>query len=121
MDLVVERVAGAGEAAAAGEAQLLDIGAERISGERGADLVGALARILDHAVADIVDEIDVVAGAAAHRVGAGAAVELVVAAMAVQGVVAAEAEDLVRAPVPLSVSSPPVPLMIAMYVTLCSI
>ena len=38
--------------------------------------------VLDHEVAGIVDEVEVVAGAARHRVGAGAAVEQVVAAVA---------------------------------------
>ena len=44
--------------------------------------VGALAGALDHHVAGIVDDIGVVAGAAAHGVGAGAAVERVVAGVA---------------------------------------
>ena len=47
---------------------------------------------LEHHVADIVDDIDVVAGAAGHGVGADAAVEEVVAAVAVKGVVALQAE-----------------------------
>ena len=38
--------------------------------------------ILDHGVAGIVDEIDVVAGAALHQIGAAHAVEQIVAAVA---------------------------------------
>ena len=74
------------------------LAAERIGGEGGADRRRCLRPTFSFTtVADIVDEIDVVAGAAVHRVGAGAAVELVVAAIAVEDVVAAEAEDLVGA------------------------
>ena len=76
------------------------------------DLVIALARKLDHGIADIVDEIDVIAGAAVHRVGPDPAVELVVAAVCRTDVVSAQAEDLVcDDDVPLRVSLPPVPLM----------
>ena len=44
--------------------------------------VVALAGVLDDGVAGIVDEVDVVAGAADHEVGAGAAVENIVAGVA---------------------------------------
>ena len=50
-------------------------------GDRRGHAVGALAGILDHRVAGIVDIVAVVAGAAAHRVGAGAAAQTVVAAV----------------------------------------
>ena len=62
--------------------------------------VGAAERArLDDRVADIVDEIDVVAEAAAHRVGAGLAVECVAAAIADQDVGQ-------RLPVPLIAAMP---------------
>ena len=69
----------------AGERQVLDVGAERI-GDRGQHRVGALAGVLDHHVADIVDHVGVVAEPARHGVGTGAAVEDVVAAIAGEGV-----------------------------------
>ena len=78
---VVERVAGAVDVAAAGQRQVLDIGAERVA-DRRLHRVGAFAERLGHHVAGVVDDVGVVAGAAAHRVGAGAAVERVVAAVA---------------------------------------
>ena len=61
-DGVVGAVAGAVDRGAV-EDQQLDIGADRIV-DRGVDDVVALAGILDDGVAGIVDEIDVVAGAA---------------------------------------------------------
>ena len=66
--------------------------------------VGALARVLDHDVADIVDEVGVVAEAARHGVVAGPPSSLSLPAPpsrislpaeAVEDVVAAPAEDLV--------------------------
>src|SRR6478672_5291070 len=75
-DDVGERVAGAGER------QVLDIVRQRVVGERRQDRVVALVGVLRHHVADVVDDIGVVAKAAGHRVGAGAAVEPVVAAVA---------------------------------------
>jgi hypothetical protein len=53
-----------------------------------------LAGVLGRRVAGIVDEIDVVAGAAEHGVGAGAAVEQIVAAVAGDRVGEAVAEAL---------------------------
>jgi hypothetical protein len=42
---------------------------------RSENRVGTLARILDHSVAGIVDEIDIVAGTADHEVGASRTVD----------------------------------------------
>ena len=61
------------------------VGAERI-GDRGQHRVGALAGVLDHHVADIVDHVGVVAEPARHGVGTGAAVEDVVAGVAGEAV-----------------------------------
>ena len=82
---MARRIAGAVEVGGAGERQVLDIGAERI-GDRGQHRVGALAGVLDHHVADIVDHVGVVAEPARHGVGAGAAVEDVVAGVAGEAV-----------------------------------
>src|SRR5262249_21200555 len=60
-DDVVERVAGAVDVAAAGQGEVLDIGAERGADGR-AHLVGAFVGGLGHGVAGIVDDVDVVAG-----------------------------------------------------------
>ena len=45
--------------------------------------IDAFAGILDHLIADIVDEVDVVAGAAEHGVGSALTVEEIVAALPV--------------------------------------
>jgi hypothetical protein len=76
-DRVVEAVAGSGEAAAAVVGQVLDIGRERVAGERGHDGVGALVGIFERRVADIVDIEEVVAVIAAHGVRADAAVQAI--------------------------------------------
>ena len=52
-------------AAAAGQGQVLDVGAERV-GDRGLHGVGAGAASLGHHVAGVVDDVGVVAGAAGH-------------------------------------------------------
>ena len=83
--LLAQGIAGAVEVGGAGERQVLEIGAERI-GDRGQHRVGALAGVLDHHVADIVDHVGVVAEPARHGVGAGAAVEDVVAGIAGEAV-----------------------------------
>jgi hypothetical protein len=80
-DRVGEAVAGAVDVAAAGQRQVLDIGADGV-GDRRLHRVGARVEHLRHHVADVVDDIGVVAEAADHGVGAGAAVEDVVAAVA---------------------------------------
>src|SRR5262249_32648237 len=70
-----------------GERQILDVVRERV-GDRGIDLVGSLARILDDDVAEAVDDIGVVARAAGR---------LVVAALAVEGVGGGVADEEVLA------------------------
>ncbi len=102
--VVVERVAGA-ELRRAPQRQILEVAAEHEVDRRGHP-VEPLAGEFAHGVAGVVEEIDVVARAAAHRVGAGSAVERIVAhaaievvgaAAAPQGVVAAPAFDIVVA------------------------
>src|SRR6185295_19089410 len=67
------RVAGAVDRRAAGQGQVLEIGAEG-EGDRAVHRVGASGGSLDRLVAAIVDDVFVIAGAAVHRVGAAAAV-----------------------------------------------
>ena len=74
-------VAGAVDVAAAGQGQVLDIGAERVA-DRRLHGVGALADEFRRQVAGIVDDVGIVADAAHHGVGAGATIEGVVAAVA---------------------------------------
>src|SRR5262245_735601 len=71
-------VAGAIDIAGSVQDQRVGIGGQRIA-DGGMDDVVALAGILRDHVAGVVDDIDVVAGSARHRVGPGAAVERVVA------------------------------------------
>ena len=94
-DVVGAAVAAAGNAGHAIEKQVLEPAAERKRNQAvhhidaGAAGTGAL---VDD-VAGRVDVIDVVAGAASHRVVAGAAIDGVVAGVAVDAVVAAVGED----------------------------
>ena len=83
---IVQRVARHGDMIRPGQRQCLDIGRQRIA-YRGVDRVHALAGLLDHHVAGIVDNIAVVASAADHRIGAGAAIQQIVATVAGQNVV----------------------------------
>src|SRR5262249_46819085 len=69
-----EAVAGAGDVAAAGLRQVLDIGAER-EVDAALDEVGALAGPLRDDVAEVVDDVGVVAGATLDAIRAGPAVE----------------------------------------------
>ena len=93
---VVEAVAGAVDVGAAGQGQVLDVGAERV-GDRRLHRVGAFAERLRHHVAGVVDDIGVVADAADQEVGAQAAIERVVASAAGEHVDAAVAgEDVVE-------------------------
>ena len=92
-DRVCRAVAEALQVGAALQDQGLDVRRQPVV-DGGEDRVVALAGILDHLIAGIVDEIGVVAGAAAHGVGAGAAVEEVVAAVAEDRVRQAVAEAL---------------------------
>ena len=87
-------VAGAVDVGAAGQGQVVDIGAER-EADRRLHRVGAFVERLGHHVADVVDHVGVVAGAADQRVRASAAVERVVAVAAEHDVHAAGAGDLV--------------------------
>ena len=98
-------IAGAVDVGAAGQGQVLDIGAERV-GDRRLHRVGALVERLRHHVAGIVDDVGVVAGTAAHRVSAGPAVKRVIARAAGDeivadttgdGIVPCTGEDRVRA------------------------
>ena len=73
------------------------LAAKRVVGERRQHRVGAFVGVLRHHVADIVDDVGVVAEAADHRVGADAAVEPVVAAVAGERVGAAAADDVLDA------------------------
>jgi hypothetical protein len=86
---VVERVAGAVDLEAGEQLQVLDVGAERV-GDGALDRVGAAGQAghaLRHGVALVVDEVEIVAGAAGHLVGAGAALQAIGAVVAGQGVV----------------------------------
>ncbi len=87
-DDVVQRVADAVDVAGAGQGEVLDVGAEGVvhGGADGVDLAGQGAGLADH-VADVVDDVNVVAQAADHQVGAGAAVQHVVAVGAPEDVV----------------------------------
>ena len=97
VDLVGEPVAGAVDRRGAGQGQVLDEGAQRVA-HRGVHRSCRRRRprrsVLAHGIAGIVDGVDVVAGAAEHRVDAGAAVQLVVAASAEHVIVAVEAVEL---------------------------
>ena len=99
--MLAERVAGAVDRRRAGQRQVLDVGAERV-GDGALDRVGAFAGALGDHVAGVVDDVGVVAGAAAHRVGAGAAVEHVAAALPVSTLASALPVPLIAA-VPVSV------------------
>ena len=89
-------VAGAVDVAAAGQGQVLDIGAERVA-DRRLHGVGALAGAFRRHVAGVVDHVGVVVGAADHRVGASAAVEGVVTGTAVERIRARACGDDVGA------------------------
>lgn len=93
-DHVGQTVAGAGHRRCALQRQVLDVVRQRIVDGRP-HKVDALAGLLDHEVASVVDVVEVVAGAARHAVLAQTAVEHVVARAPVQGVVADLAEELV--------------------------
>ena len=91
-------VAGAVDVAAAGQGQVLDIGAERVA-DRRLHRVGAAAYAgaFRRHVAGVVDHVGVVAGAADHGVGACAAVEGVVTRTAVERIRARACGDDVGA------------------------
>ena len=90
VDDVVERVAGAVDGVAAVEVEVFDVRAQRV-GDVGFDAIGAADASIGVAsratyVADLVDDIDVVAVAAGHGVGTEAALRAFVAAKAAQRV-----------------------------------
>ena len=85
-ELVVQRVAGAGQVFKAGELQVFQVGAQHI-GQRRADGVGAGVGAFRDGVARGVHHIGVVAQATGHGVVAASAVEHVVAAVAGEHVV----------------------------------
>src|SRR5262249_31589823 len=74
--------------------QRVDIRGQGVADAREHGVV-ALAGILGHHVADIVDHVGIVAAAARHLIGAAAAVEAVGAGVAEQLIVAAEAGQTV--------------------------
>ena len=92
-DRVRQSVAEALQVGAALQDQVLHVRRQRVV-DRGENRVVALGRVLDHHVADIVDDIGVVAGTADHGVGADAAIEDVAAGIAEDGVRRAVAEAL---------------------------
>ena len=98
-------VAGAVDVGAAGQGQVVDVGAER-EAHRRLHQVGAFAGIFGHHVAGVVDQIGVVAGTALHGVGARAAVEDVVAAAADERVGAGCADEGLGAAQPLQGGDP---------------
>jgi hypothetical protein len=94
-------VAGAVDIAAAGQRQVLDIGAQCVGHRRLHGVGGAFVERLRHRIAHVVDDVGVVAGAAVHGIGARAAVERVVAAAADQRVAAGAAGEGVTRRQPL--------------------
>src|SRR5262249_35091254 len=76
------------------QSQILDVGRQCIA-DRGIDEIAALAGVLDDDVANVVDEIDVVAGAPEHSIRAGPTPQGVVAAVADKGVVVVAAIERV--------------------------
>ena len=87
-DVVVEAVAGAIERSAH-QLEVLDIGGEGEADHADNGVLRALVEQFGHHVAGLVDEIGVVAGATAHRVGAREAVQCVVIVATGQHIVAA--------------------------------
>ena len=90
-DLVIERVTGAIDAVDAvvgGQLQHLDMGAQGMA-DRGLHRVSAAVEAVGRDIAGVVDDEQIVALAAAERVGAGGAVQRVVAGVAGQAVVTA--------------------------------
>jgi hypothetical protein len=84
-EIVVQRVAGAIDRSQTGQREILDIGTETVA--HGAlHAVGALVHLLDHAVAGVVHEIGIVAGAADQRIDTETAVQDIVRPSASQNV-----------------------------------
>ena len=101
-DDVVQRIVADALRARRGAGEVLDeVGKDKdralgrsLAAKAGADLVDAGAVQLDDHVAEIVDDIDVVAAAARHRVGARAAVDQIVVAVAGQRLVGRAAGEV---------------------------
>ena len=85
---VVERVASALLALRTGKREVLDVVDQSVR-HTGLHAVGAFIDVLVDDVGGDIDDIDVVAGAAGHRIAASAAIEHIVAGVADQCVVAA--------------------------------
>ena len=83
---VVAVISGTGDRQGAGDDQVFNVGRQR-DADRTVDRVGALGSILGHHVKRAGDDIGIVVGAAAHRVGTAAAIERIVAATAKHRVV----------------------------------
>ena len=81
-DDVVERVAGAGECCRAGIDQVLEVGTKRVGGGRRLHSISAGADAFGDHIADVVDDVGVVACAADEGVGTRAAVQRVIGASA---------------------------------------
>ncbi len=82
---------------ATGEDQLLDVGRQRVGETRARTRSQPAPAALEHRVAGVLDEIDVVAEPAGHHVGAEIAVEHIVAVPAGEVVVAAAAVEAIGA------------------------
>jgi len=67
-------VAGTSVGSAVGEAEILGISAERVGVETGSDFVRAFIDVFGDAVANVVDEVSVVAGATGQAVSPCAAI-----------------------------------------------
>src|SRR3546814_5402813 len=88
-DEIVERIARHRRSDRPGIDELLDIGAERVVTRGGANAVAPFPSRLDHLVAGLIDDIEVVTRAAAQQVVAAPAIEMVVAGSSDQQIVAA--------------------------------
>ena len=97
-DGVGERIAGAVDGVAAGQRQIFEFDAESVD-DRGLDRVGAAGGQFGYHIAGIVDDIDVVVGAAGHDIGSGSAVQGVGPDPAIQRIdVVAAVERVVAVP-----------------------
>ncbi|EXI73984.1 MAG: hypothetical protein AW07_02122 [Candidatus Accumulibacter sp. SK-11] len=94
---VGQDVAGGVDARLAGQHELFEVVAEGEAHRRVDAIVAPAGTAFADHVGDVVDDVAVVAGAAAHDVGAGAAIEMVVAGIAGQAVGAAQSVEFVVA------------------------
>ena len=112
-EAVGDAVAGGVDCRGSGEGQILDIRRERVRG-RGQDRVVTVAGELGDGVADVVDDVGVVAAATVHRIGADAAIEAIVAGAAPEIVVALPPFRSSLPEEPSSWSSSPPPLRVSL-------